>query len=130
MPECVFCKIAVGLKECYKVYENERTIAFLDINPWVEGHTLVVPKNHVERLDELEKDDLISTFSAIKEVMRLLTLKLKAEGFNLVLNQGRVAGQEISHLHFHVFPRKWGDGGLFKPKRIDLEEVYKKIVSV
>jgi len=126
---CVFCRIVAGMESCYKLYEDEGVMAFLDINPAVEGHTLVVPKKHVESLEEMDVEDFVSLCRGIKEVLNVLIPKLGADGYNLILNKGRVAGQEISHLHFHIFPRKKADGGIFTPKRIDLGEVYRKIIG-
>jgi|Deesub1362B_J571_1020462.scaffolds.fasta_scaffold00034_84 histidine triad (HIT) family protein len=126
---CVFCKIIAGEENCFKIYEDENAIAFLDKNPMVEGHTLVVPKRHIERLEKLSEEGAIFVFRAIKKVIEILVTKLEAEGYNVVVNVGRVAGQEISHLHFHVFPRRSGDGGLFTPKEINLGRVYRKIME-
>jgi histidine triad (HIT) family protein len=127
--ECIFCKIVEGKRSSLKIYEDEKVIAFLDINPRVEGHTLVVPKRHVESLEELKEEDAVYVLRAIKNVLKILISKLNAEGYNVVVNRGRIAGQEIPHLHLHIFPRKRGDGGLFSFKEIDLHEVYKKIVE-
>ncbi|RLI78809.1 HIT family protein [Archaeoglobales archaeon] len=127
--DCVFCEIIAGKKDCFKIYEDENVLAFLDINPVVEGHTLVMPKRHVERLEDLSDEEAVFVLRAIKRVVKLLLKKLQADGYNVVVNAGRIAGQEILHLHFHVFPRKSGDGGLFTPKEIDLERVYRKIMD-
>jgi len=127
--DCVFCEIIAGKKDCFKIYEDENVLAFLDINPVVEGHTLVMPKRHVERLEDLSDEEAVFVLRAIKRVVKLLLKKLQADGYNVVVNVGRIAGQEILHLHFHVFPRKSGDGGLFTPKEIDLERVYRKIMD-
>lgn len=126
---CIFCRIIEGKERCFRIYEDERVIAFLDIHPRVEGHTLVVPKKHFESLEEMEEEDAAHILKAIKNVLKILISKLDAEGYNIVVNRGRIAGQEIPHLHFHVFPRKRGDGGLFSFKEMDLHEIYRKIVS-
>ena len=122
--DCVFCEIIAGKKDCFKIYEDENAIAFLDINPVVEGHTLVMPKRHVERLEDLSDEEAVFVFRAIKRVVDLLLKKLQADGYNVVVNVGRIAGQEIFHLHFHIFPRKRES---FRSG--NLEEVYRKIMG-
>ncbi len=111
MPEeCLFCKIVEGDAPSAKVYENDEFIAFLDINPVNKGHTLLVPKRHVENLldfpTELETDFL----EAAKSVADAVIKATNAEGFNISMNNGKAAGQEIFHAHFHIIPRFHDDG--------------------
>jgi histidine triad (HIT) family protein len=107
----LFCKIAAGEEPAHKVYESENVIAFLDINPVNPGHTLIVPKKHY--------NDLLAADNEILQEMILVTRKVAAgiilafdeyDAFNLQLNNGRLAGQVIPHLHWHIIPRKSGDG--------------------
>jgi len=108
--DCVFCKIINGSLPCYKVYENEHILAFLDINPVNKGHTLVVPKEHYERLEKVPDDLLRELIIAIKKVGKAVIKGVGAEAFNLGLNNGKDAGQLVMHIHFHIMPRFKNDG--------------------
>lgn len=107
--ECIFCKIVKGEIPCDKIWEDENFLAFLDINPNAEGHTLVIPKEHFEKINDLEGIYSEKFISAISEVGKILMEKYNSEGFNVVLNNGKSAGQIVPHVHFHVLPRKEGD---------------------
>jgi len=109
MNDCVFCKIIVGKIPATTVYEDEHTLAFLDINPVNPGHTLVVPKKHSENLYTTDADDLRYTIETAQKVARALK-KIGADGVNIIMNNGPVAGQVVPHAHLHVIPRKDGDG--------------------
>lgn len=106
---CIFCKIISGEIPSYKVYEDDNTLAFLDIKPVSSGHTLVIPKKHYANLEEIGEDDLIAFIIAVKKVGAILKNKFGAAGYNLTENNDPVAGQEIPHLHFHLIPRQEGD---------------------
>ncbi|MFP3945585.1 MAG: HIT family protein [Archaeoglobaceae archaeon] len=111
MVDCIFCKIVKGEIPAESIYETENSIAFLDINPRSPGHTLVIPKEHVESLKDLEDDLVTDVFKATREVMNRLNKVLNPDGFNVGINDGSAAGQEIPHLHVNIFPRFSGDGG-------------------
>ena len=101
--ECVFCKIIDGEIPAYKVHETENWVAFLDAEPVSKGHTLVIPKQHVENIHEAEGmdfmwDALVTTANAVKDAF-------DAKGINIDQNNGEIAGQEVFHMHFHVTPR-------------------------
>ncbi len=108
--DCIFCKIIAGEFPSYKVYEDDKTLAFLDINPVNPGHTLVVPKNHSQDLSEIAEKDLVVVIKVIKKLAPAITNGVGAKGFNLGLNNGEIAGQVVKHLHFHIMPRFSGDG--------------------
>ena len=108
--DCVFCKIINGSLPCYKIYENEHILAFLDINPVNKGHTLIIPKEHYERLEEVPDDLLKELIIAIKKIGKAVIKGVGAEAFNLGLNNGKDAGQLIMHVHFHIMPRFKNDG--------------------
>ncbi len=135
MNDCIFCKIVRGEIKAYKVYEDECCIAFLDINPLNPGHTLVIPKRHVTNILEADDEIICSVFRAVRIVSNLLIDKLKASGVNVLHNAGRAANQEIMHFHVHVIPRyDPKDIGLVdwwrsNVKKLDLEEIYRRIVS-
>ncbi len=99
MNDCIFCKIINGDFNTEFVYENEHVVVFKDINPKAPIHLLVVPRIHVESLNELEDRDLMAEILlAIKEVTKKIGLK----SYNIQVNTGKEAGQEVMHLHFHV----------------------------
>jgi len=107
---CIFCQIVSGEIPSYKVYEDEKTLAFLDIRPVNPGHTLVIPKAHYKNLEEIPEAELSETVVVVKKIGRLLKEKLDVAGYNVFENNDPVAGQEVSHLHFHIVPRRLGDG--------------------
>ncbi len=107
--DCIFCKIIAGKAGSYKVYEDEKTIAFLDINPVNAGHTLVIPKEHADKLSELSMDTMKSLSIALQKVIKGIECAMKPEGINIIVAQGRVAGQTIFHVHYHIIPRASGD---------------------
>ena len=107
--ECVFCKIIRGEIPCSKVYEDDLILAFLDIAPFNIGHTVIIPKDHqnsITTLDEIYANRIIKIAPKIGVA---LMRTINAEGFNLFLNNGSVAGQTVWHCHMHVLPRFAGD---------------------
>ena len=109
MEDCIFCKIVKGKVPADKVYEDENFIAILDINPEMEGHTVVLPKKHFQTLLDLPSTLGTEMLDAIKKVALKLIDENKAEGFNVVINNYKVAGQEVPHVHAHILPRKKDD---------------------
>ncbi|MFH1409881.1 MAG: HIT family protein [Nanoarchaeota archaeon] len=112
--DCIFCKIAKGEIPSAWLAESKNTIAFLDITPANKGHFLVIPKQHVERIDQLPP----MIFAEMSDVASKIILKLVAEihpdGYNVLVNNGTAAGQEIMHLHLHVIPRYDSDDFKFR----------------
>ena len=106
--DCLFCKIVAGEIPCHKVYEDDRTIAFLDIYPICVGHTLVIPKAHATHVLDASLGDAYAMMAAVKKIAPLILQAADADGFNLAMNNGESAGQEIPHTHFHIMPRKTG----------------------
>jgi len=100
--DCIFCKIIEGEIPSHTVYEDEKMIAFLDVNPVSKGHTLVVPKEHVENIHEAEGMDYL--FDGLVDVSNAVKEAFDPEGVNIAQNNGEAAGQEVFHLHFHVTP--------------------------
>lgn len=110
METCVFCDIATGAAPATRVFEDETVVAFLDIRPLARGHTLVVPRTHAARLDDLAPADGAAMFHTAQRLSRALTRSdLAPDGTNLVLNDGRAAFQSVGHAHLHVLPRWRGD---------------------
>ncbi|MDG3011551.1 HIT family protein [Rhodococcus sp. D2-41] len=127
MGHCIFCSIIDREAEASIVYEDDRTAAFMDIRPFTPGHLLVVPKTHAANLAELAPADGGAMFQVGQRLAEALrSSEVAAEGVNLFLADGVVAGQEVFHVHLHVIPRTAGDGfGLrgrpTNPPREDLD---------
>ncbi len=100
--DCIFCKIVNGEIPSYKFYENDKIIAFLDINPDCDGHTLIIPKKHFTDLDDIDIDTLKCINESAKEIKKILEKKLGCAGMSLIQNNGSV--QEIKHYHLHIKP--------------------------
>jgi histidine triad (HIT) family protein len=109
MESCIFCKIVSGEIPSYKIYEDENTLAFLDIMPVNPGHTLVIPKKHYENIEAIPEEELASLIKVVKKVGSALKNNFGAKGYNLMENNDPIAGQIIPHLHFHLIPRVEGD---------------------
>lgn len=108
-PECIFCRIISGEIPGQVVDQDERTVAFMDVNPATRGHALVVPRRHVRDLLEIEADDLEATIVAAQRLARRMPERLGAAGVNLLNSCGRAAWQTVFHFHLHVIPRYDGD---------------------
>ncbi len=108
---CVFCGIVRGRVPSHKVYEDERTLAFLDIHPSAPGHTLIVPKAHVARVEDLTKEDAEALFRALHRLIGPIQRAVDAPASTVGINNGPESGQEVPHVHIHVIPRRRGDGG-------------------
>ena len=111
--DCIFCKIVAGSIPAQKVYENELVLAILDINPIAPGHTLVIPKTHVELFTDLRPDILGELAIRAQQVARGVVRATNAQGFNLLMNNHKCSGQAIPHAHWHIIPRKTDDGVRF-----------------
>ena len=108
MDDCVFCRIVRGEIPCWKVLETEHALAFLDLEPVMEYHTLVIPKAHHPDLFSVPVEVLCQTGAAIKQVARLYQDKLGIDNMHLFNNSGRLARQTVFHLHFHIVPVRAG----------------------
>lgn len=108
-PDCIFCRIAAGELPAAIIDEDERTIAFMDINPATRGHALVIPREHARNLLEVDEADLAATASAAKRLAAKMTDRLGADGVNLLNSCGSAAWQTVFHFHLHVIPRYEGD---------------------
>ncbi len=115
--DCVFCRIIRGELPAVKIYEDEYVVVFLDKYPINPGHTLIVPRRHAERLDELSDEEATALIRVAKWLAPRIVKAVDADGYNVVTNNGRAAGQVIFHVHLHVIPRFHGDGCRFDCKR-------------
>jgi histidine triad (HIT) family protein len=108
-PDCIFCKIVAGELPGQIVEEDERTIAFMDINPATRGHLLVVPRAHAADLTVIDAEDLAAVARSAQRLARLQQERLGADGVNLLNSCGAQAWQTVFHFHLHVIPRYAGD---------------------
>lgn len=107
---CVFCRIAAGDAPAMILRRTELATAFLDINPVVPGHVLIIPNEHFASMDDAEESYLSALAGLGREIGALLKSRLGATGYNILVANGRSAQQSVFHLHFHVVPRREGDG--------------------
>jgi len=113
--DCPFCGIVAGTIPSTKVYEDDRTLAFMDISPASDGHLLVVPKAHAKNLLEIPTDDLAAVVQTGQRMARRIVETLDADGVNLINSCGEAAWQTVFHFHLHVIPRYAGRDGLTLP---------------
>ena len=120
-PDCIFCRIVAGQLPSCRIYEDESVMAFLDIAPLIKGHTLVIPKQHVDLFMDAPADIMKPLFHAVQRVARAMLHGLKADGVNIHQANGKAAGQVVPHLHVHVVPRFLNDGHAWNwhPKKYD-----------
>ncbi|MFC1766522.1 HIT family protein [Planctomycetota bacterium] len=107
--DCIFCKIVAGEIPAARLYENDQVLSFLDIGPLSEGHALVIPKDHFVTVDVCPGKVLAHVASCLPAIARAVADATKCEGYNVLCNNGRAAGQLVDHLHFHIIPRTNGD---------------------
>jgi len=113
--ECIFCKIVEKKAPAGILFENDLVMAFLDIRPVNIGHTLIIPKIHVQTIDQLDSEDVFSElFNVGKKIHKLLKKLPGVTGFNYLIANGVDAGQEVFHVHLHIIPRKPNDGFGYK----------------
>jgi histidine triad (HIT) family protein len=123
--DCIFCKVLAGEIPSERIYEDEHTVAVMDINPWTRGHAVVIPRKHAANLFEIEDEELEHVAVAAKRVATAMRDRLDCDGLNLLQSNGAAAWQTIFHLHFHVIPRYEGDPLELptRPKPADPEEL-------
>ena len=107
--DCVFCKIIAGEIPCFKLHEDDDTLAFMDINPASEGHALVIPKEHSADVHGISDAAISSTVVTAKKIASAIEKTLNPGGLNLVQCNGPAAAQSVLHFHMHVLPRNEGD---------------------
>lgn len=108
--ESIFTRIIKGQIPCAKVFENEHVFAFLDIAPLALGHTLVVPKRQIARLEDLPADEAAAIGRVLGFIARKVMKIVAAPAYNVLQNNGAESGQVVPHVHFHIIPRRDGDG--------------------
>ena len=105
MEDCIFCKIIKGEIPCFKVYEDDRVLAFADINPIADGHTLIIPKAHAENLYEISEKDVTAIHLASKKIADAIKISLDPVGIAVLQLNGRGVNQVVMHYHLHLIPR-------------------------
>ncbi len=108
--DCIFCKIASGQIPSLKIFENEHILAFIDIGPVSNGHTLVIPKQHYRTLDQMTPEMMAEIAKVLPMLAASIQKAMKSEGYNVLCNNGSVAGQVVGHMHLHIIPRNANDG--------------------
>ncbi|MPW28594.1 HIT domain-containing protein [Agarivorans sp. B2Z047] len=119
----IFAKILRGEMSCLKVYEDEHTLAFMDIMPQADGHTLVIPKEAAETLLELSDDAAAATIKTVKKVAKAVKQAMDAEGVSLVQFNGAAAGQTVPHIHFHIIPGSLAEARSHARNMVDNESL-------
>lgn len=131
MSDCIFCKIAAGEIPCRKIYEDEKTLAFMDVANDVDGHILVIPKAHNKNILDCEPDVLNAVIRSVQKVSLHLTGRCGYDGVNLLNASDESAGQSVLHFHIHLIPRKQGDQidawPDFKGAKQDIDALYQRL---
>jgi histidine triad (HIT) family protein len=118
MTDCVFCKIRDGQIPSMKIYEDERTLCFMDINPLNSGHCLVVIKRHAPTLFDADEEELKAAIATVRRVAGAVRQALKPDGLNVLQANGAAAFQSVPHFHLHLIPRWTNDGKGFDWKLV------------
>ena len=131
MDNCIFCKIIKGEIPCYKIYEDDKTLAFLDIAGDFLGHILVIPKNHCKNLLDADKNDYLAVMETVQKISKHYVKNCKFAGVNILNANNEEAEQSVFHLHIHIIPRLKDDNLHIFPKSIkqnfNLEDIAKKL---
>ena len=131
MEDCIFCKIASGKIQGLRIYENDETLAFMDIAKDVDGHILVIPKKHYKNILDCDVDTLSAVLKTVKTVSNHLTEQCGFDGVNLLNDSDESAGQSVPHFHIHIIPRKRNDGidawPNFEGAKEDIQTVFEKV---
>ncbi len=120
---CIFCAIAAGEIPSFKIYEDELVLAYLDIQPFSVGHTLIIPKAHTEGLLDTPDETLAALIARVKKVAEHVKVALPCDGFNILQSNGEAAGQTVKHIHFHIIPRRAGEPLTFEGQPGDMEQL-------
>ena len=130
MDDCLFCSIAQGKIPSAKIFESDNLYAFLDLNPANKGHTLIIPREHSADILDVNPAIGRELLEAIQRIARAILSVTGATGFNVVQNNGKVSGQEIFHLHWHIIPRFEGDGlSLWKQGSYESQEEMNRLAT-
>ena len=126
---CIFCDILDGKRGAHIVYEDEEHIAFLDKYPIDDGHTLVIPKKHYERITDMAYEDVGKLFSLVPKIAKAVLLGSGADAFSLAQNNGKAAKQIIPHVHVHIIPRYNDKGTVWTKRQIPTAEMLSELAQ-
>ena len=126
---CIFCDILDGKRDAHIVYEDENHIAFLDKYPIDDGHTLVIPKKHYERITDMDSNDVGHIFSLIPKIAKAVLSGAGADAFSLAQNNGKAAKQIIPHVHIHIIPRYNNKGTVWTKRQIPTDDVLSELAQ-
>ena len=124
---CIFCDILDGTRNGYIVYEDKDHIAFLDKYPIDDGHTLVIPRKHHEKITDMDSNDVGKIFSLIPKIAKAVLAGAGADAFSLAQNNGKAAKQIIPHVHIHIIPRYNNKGTVWTKRQIPTDEVLSEL---
>jgi len=128
---CVFCEIINGNAASHVLYQDNDFIAILDKYPVSIGHTLVIPKRHFERVNDLSQTDFCALYARVHALNRVITSRLNASASHISINDGAAANQLVPHLHVHIIPRNVNDGAGFTARKLlrveEMDEIRKKL---
>ncbi len=132
--QCIFCQIIAGKVPAKKIYEDNSTIAVLDINPANPGHALIMPKEHYVIMPQISDEELGHLFNVVRNISQAALRTLEADGTNIIIANGAVAGQRAQHFMVHAIPRKEGDGIIFtvpqkQQSEEELEAIWEKMAA-
>ncbi|MFW9949955.1 MAG: HIT family protein [Candidatus Thorarchaeota archaeon] len=133
--KCIFCQIAEKALPAKIIFESNQALAFLDICPVSDGHSIVIPKKHYLNLESIPLEELQYIIKIVKEIATLIHYKLQIDGYNILQNNFQAAGQVIDHFHFHIIPRRMNDSKFRlyipreKAKDEDLNSIYKLLID-
>ena len=124
---CIFCRIANREISSNIVFENDKALAFLDAYPLRLGHTLIIPKLHYYKINDMDKESYMALFDILLKITGIIEKTVGANSSTIAIHNGKEAGQEIPHVHIHIIPRKYGDGGgpvhsLFKNNKPKMDD--------
>ena len=126
---CIFCDILDGKLDAHVVYEDAEHIAFLDKYPIDDGHTLVIPKKHYERITDMNSEDAGKIFSLVPKIAKAILSGAGADAFSLTQNNGKAAKQIIPHVHIHIIPRYNNKGTVWTKRQIPTYEVLSQLAQ-
>ncbi len=134
MDDCIFCKIVKGECPSMKIFEDDKTLVFMDISRDIDGHMLVIPKMHVTNILDADEETLCAVVKTINKVSNHLVENCGYQGVNILNANDKSAGQSVFHLHFHIIPRKADDGvdayPHFSGAKQTMEEIFDKIKMI
>jgi histidine triad (HIT) family protein len=112
MSDCIFCKIIKGEIPCFKIFEDDNVLAFADINPISRGHTLIIPKRHIENMWDATEEELVTVMRTAKKLVHAIKDAINPDGVAVLQLNGKAVNQVVMHYHFHLIPRSKEEGKL------------------